>query len=268
MIKQKEFLALTAALVFASAANVTAQNATDNKNVTRVSSEMEDKAFDIADKAEDLLAYNGDYSATVTLVVEKPGKPKENLQFKMFERIEKEQMTMAQLFPEADKGQGYLRDGDNFWTYDPVSRKFNHSSLKEALGDSDVKVDDVTNQKEKWRKNYECTGFNDGALGKYEVYVITLHAISSEPSYAYSTYYIRKDVNLPLKIEDFSTTNRLMRTTLLPKYAKVPQGYVATQAIVRDELNKGEQTQQIVSELTFDSLPDNIFTKAYLEGLN
>src|SRR5574344_2230684 len=242
MIKQKEFLALTAALVFASTANVTAQNATDNKNVTRVSSEMEDKAFDIADKAEDLLAYNGDYSATVTLVVEKPGKTKENLQFKMFERIEREQMTMVQLFPEADKGQGYLRDGDNFWTYDPVSRKFNHTSLKEMLGDSDAKVDDVRNDKEKWRTNYEVTGFSEGTLGKYDVYILTFHAITPEPSYAYSTYYIRKDVHLPLKIEDFSATNRLMRTILMPKYAKVAQGYVATQTLIRDELNKGEQT--------------------------
>ena len=59
-----------------------------------------------------------------------------------------------------------------------------------------------------------------------------------------------------------------MRTILAPKYSKVPAGYVATQILIRDELNKGEQTQQVISELTFDSLPDKIFTKAYLEGLN
>ena len=73
---------------------------------------------------------------------------------------------------------------------------------------------------------------------------------------------------LLLKEEDFSGSDRLMRTILLPKYAKVPAGYVATQAIMRDELNKGEQTQQVISDLTFDKLPDRIFTKAYLEGLN
>ena len=56
-----------------------------------------------------------------------------------------------------------------------------------------------------------------------------------------------------------------MRTMLLPKYAKVPTGYVPTQIIVRDELNPGENTTQIISDLTFDALPDRIFTKAYLE---
>ena len=75
-------------------------------------------------------------------------------------------------------------------------------------------------------------------------------------------------MNLILKYEDFSGSDRLMRTTLLPKYAKVPAGYVPTQIIVRDELNPGENTTQIISDLTFDALPDRIFTKAYLEGLN
>ena len=80
--------------------------------------------------------------------------------------------------------------------------------------------------------------------------------------------YVRKDMNLVLKYEDFSGSDRLMRTTLCPKYAKVPTGYVPTQVIVRDELNPGENTTQIISDLTFDTLPDRIFTKAYLEGLN
>jgi outer membrane lipoprotein-sorting protein len=260
-------LFFTAAVLATIAATSFAQS-TDNTAVTPVSKELSDKAFAIADDTQNLLAYKGDYSATVTLVVEKPGKPKENMQFKIFERIGKDLMTMVQLFPEADKGQGYLKNGDNFWSYDPVSRKFNHTSLKEMLGDSDAKVDDVRNDKEKWRTNYEVTGFSEGTLGKYDVYILTFHAITPEPSYAYSTYYIRKDVHLPLKIEDFSATNRLMRTILMPKYAKVAQGYVATQTLIRDELNKGEQTQQIVSDLTFDTLPDTIFTKAYLEGLN
>ena len=59
-----------------------------------------------------------------------------------------------------------------------------------------------------------------------------------------------------------------MRTILVPKYTKVPAGYVSTQALVRDELNKGEQTQQVISDLTFAPIPDKVFTKAYLEQLN
>ena len=65
-----------------------------------------------------------------------------------------------------------------------------------------------------------------------------------------------------------SSKGRLMRTSLIPKYAKTEKGYIGYQQIMRDELNPGEQTQLILSDLSFEVLPDRIFTKAYLEGLN
>lgn len=234
----------------------------------QVSADVAEKAYKLMESTGDVLAYHGDYSATISLVIDKPGKPKENLQYKIFERTDKDLMTIVQLFPEADKGVGYLRDGDNIWSYDPISRKFSHTSLKEALGDSDVKLDDVEQNEKRWRNNYNIAGYEEGTLGKFEVYIVTLTAKNNEPAYAKSKYFIRKDIPLVLKEEDYSGSDRLMRTILIPKYSKVPAGYVSTQIILRDELNKGEQTQQIVSDLTFDSLPDKIFTKAYLEGLN
>ena len=234
----------------------------------QVSNDVAEKAFKIMEATDDTLAYHGDYSATISLVVEKPGKPKENLQYKVFERTDAKLMTIVQLFPEADKGNGYLRNDDNIWSYDPISRKFTHTSIKEALGDSDIKLDDVEKDDNKWRNNYEVEAYEEGTLGKYPVDIITLKAKTKEPSYAKTKYYVRKDITLVLKQEDFSGSDRLMRTILIPKYSKVPAGYVGTQVIIRDELNKGEQTQQVISDLTFDTLPDKIFTKAYLEGLN
>lgn len=227
-----------------------------------------EKAYKIMESTDDVLAYHGDYSATISLVIEKPNKPKENIQYKIFERTDKDLMTIVQLFPEADKGNGFLRDGDNIWSYDPISRKFTHTSIKEALGDSDVKIDDVNQSKTRWRDNYKVAAFEEGSLGKYSVNIITLEAKNNEPSYAKVKYYIRQDIPLTLKEEDFSGSDRLMRTILIPKYTKVPAGYVPTQMIMRDELNKGENTQEVISDLTFDALPDRIFTKAYLEGLN
>ena len=168
-----------------------------------------DKAFKVMEDTEDTLAYHGDYSATVSLVVEKPGKPKENLQFKIFERTDNKLMTMVQLFPEADKGKGYLRNDDNIWSYDPISRKFTHTSIKEAIGDSDIKLDDVEQSKQKWRNNYEVEAYEQGTLGKYPVHIITLKAKTSEPSYAKSKFYIRTDIPLVLGLKKIKTANFL-----------------------------------------------------------
>ena len=90
----------------------------------QVSEGIADKAFKIMENTEDILAYHGDYSATMSLVIDKPGKPRENLQYKVFQRTDDNLMTLVQLFPEADKGVGYLRDNENIWSYDPISRKF------------------------------------------------------------------------------------------------------------------------------------------------
>ncbi len=234
----------------------------------QVNSATAEKAYKIMEASSDVLAYHGDYSATISLLIQKPGKADQSLKYKVFQRTDKDLMTIVQLFPEADKGTGYLRDGDNVWAYDPISRKFTHSSLKDALGDSDLNIDDVDQGTERWRENYSVVKFEESTLGKYPVYVITLKAKTSEPAYAQSVFYIRKDVSLVLKEEDFSGSGRLMRTVLMPKYTKVPAGYVPTQLILRDELNKGENTQEVISDLTFDKLPNSIFTKAYLEGLN
>lgn len=208
-----------------------------------------------------------DYSCTITLISEKPGTPKEQAQFKVFERVAEEQFSMIQILPEADKGNGYLREGDNLWYYDPIGRKFSHTSLKENIGDSDAKVSDMTKDYS-WRDNYEVTDVKDGKLGAYDVWIISINAISSEPAYAKSVVYVRKDVPIILKQEDLSTSDRLMRTILMPKYTKVKDVYVATQMIIRDELNPGEQTQQIISDISLADLPDRIFTKAYLEQIN
>lgn len=260
---KKSFVRGIAVLCFLISAlyGAAAQSATVNEATA-------EKAFQIMESTADILAYHGDYSATISLVVEKPGKPDESVQYKIFERTDSDLMTIVQLFPEADKGSGFLRDGDNIWAYDPISRKFTHTSLKESLADSDIQLDDVNQAKTQWRDNYTVDKVAAGKLGNYSVYVITLLAKTSEPAYAKSVYYIRQDVPLTLKIEEYSGSDRLMRTTLIPKYSKVSAGYVPTQMIMRDELNPGEQTQQIVSDLSFAALPDRIFTKAYLEGLN
>ena len=131
-----------------------------------------ERAYKIMESTEDILAYNGDYSATLSFVIEKPGKPKENVQYKIFERTHKNLMTIVQLFPEADKGVGYLRDGDNIWSYDPIGRKFSHTSIKEALGESNVKLDDVEQNKKKWRNNYDVEAIESGKLGKFDVDII------------------------------------------------------------------------------------------------
>ncbi|GHU57746.1 outer membrane lipoprotein-sorting protein [Spirochaetia bacterium] len=244
-----------------SASLLGAQNLSDIADKTAFAGERLDAMYEAMNYG------NSDFSATMTMVVEKPNETTRNLQYKYFSRPEKEQFTMVQINPPAGKGTGYLVEDDNFWIYDPEGRKFTHSSLKENIESSDRKASDMVNSNE-WRNDYRITGITEGKLGAYPIWIIAVEAISSRPSYAKVSYHIRKDLPLLLKQEDFSAAGRLMRTTLIPRYSRVGTYYVTAQIISRDELNPGEQTQQVLSDVSFAKLPDMVFTKAYLENLN
>ncbi|HPE90475.1 MAG TPA: outer membrane lipoprotein-sorting protein, partial [Spirochaetales bacterium] len=85
-----------------------------------------------------------DFAALYTIVSQKPGEKDSVTQVRMFRRDDREQFTMLVMLPEVNKGQGYLREDDNVWFYDPTSRKFSFSSIKENIQNSEAKNSDLT----------------------------------------------------------------------------------------------------------------------------
>ena len=71
-----------------------------------------------------------------------------------------------------------------------------------------------------------------------------------------------------LKQEDYSVNGRLMRTSLFPRYERVGDKLLPKQVLILDELNEGERTQLTMTEATTQSIPDSVFSKAYLERVN
>lgn len=208
-----------------------------------------------------------DISFLLTLVIEKPHEPKKAVQYRLFRRDAKELATLVQLAPEVDKGTGILMAGSNLWVYDPVSRKFTHSSLKEQLGTSDARASDVS-KRDDIRSVYKITDVRHGMLGKFKVDIISMDVINNDSDYAKEVYYVRADNDLLLKVESYGANGRHMRTVLIPKYTRVAGRVHPAQTIIRDEINKGEKTTQIMSSFSTAKIPEKVFTKAYLEEIN
>ena len=219
-------------------------------------------------KIDEINDFSGsDFSGLFTIVSEKPGEKQSLSQVRMFRRDDKDLFLLLILLPEADRGQGYLKENDNFWYYDPTSRKFSHSSIKEAISDSEAKNSDLT--KETLTDDYEVLSYKASKLGKFPVWIIDLKAKDSEVSYDLMRLYVRQDMPLVLKQEDMSVSGRLMRTLLYPKYANLGNGkYYPSQMLIIDEVNKGEKSQLTLTELSTDTLPDKVFTKAFMEQVN
>ncbi len=208
-----------------------------------------------------------DFTGVFTIVSEKPGEKQSLDQVRMFRRDEKDQFLMLIQKPDANKGQGYLKEGDNVWFYDPTSKKFSHSSLKENLSDSEAKNADFSQRS--ILDDYLIQKTEEGSIGKFPVWSITLKARTNEVSYDLIRIHVRKDRPLVLKQEDMSVSGRLMRTTLYPKYADIGNGKLyPSQMLIVDEVNVGEKSLITMTEMTTSKLPDKVFTKAFLEQVN
>ncbi len=207
---------------------------------------------------------DSDFSGVFTIVTEQPGKEQKLSQIRMFRRDVKKQFLILVQKPEADKGTGYLKEDSHLWMYDPTSRKFSHTSMKDALAGSKAQSSDF--EENTTIDDYEIESGEPGMLGKIPVWVLSLKAKHSEVAYDRLRLFIRQDQPLVLKQEEMSLNGRVMRTSFFPRYTEVaPSKYFPAQILIVDEINKGEKSQISLTELSTAKLPDRIFTKAFLE---
>ncbi|MBN1409294.1 MAG: outer membrane lipoprotein-sorting protein [Spirochaetales bacterium] len=207
-----------------------------------------------------------DFSAVYTIISEKPEKGKELFQARMFRRDREDKFVYLILEPDAYKGQGALMIDDNLWVYDPESRKFSHSSVKENFQDSEAKNNDF--KASSLANDYSIEKAEEGKLGKFDVYILDLKANNNEVPYPREKIWVRKDETVILKMEDYSLSGKLVRTAAFLGYVRIKGKYLPTKILIIDELQKGEKTQITVENVSTDKLPDSVFKKTYLERVN
>lgn len=209
---------------------------------------------------------NKDFSAVMTMISEDPEEGMDKKVVQQFRRDSDDKFLMIIREPEVQKGQGYLLIEDNLWFYDPESRKFSHTSMKENFQGTDAKNSDF--RKSSLVDDYRVTEYSEGKLGSYDVYILDLEALNNEVTYPFMKIWVTKKPNLVLKAEEYSLTKRLMRTSLFPHYAKIGSVYTPDKIIFVDELVEGKKTQISIVDISLDNLPDTVFTKSYIERVN
>jgi outer membrane lipoprotein-sorting protein len=207
-----------------------------------------------------------DFTSMMTVIREDPEEGVEKMVVQQFRRDSENKFVFLFLEPAVQKGQGYLRIDDNLWFYDPESRKFSHTSMKEQFGGTDARNSDFGMST--MIDDYRILYIDEGTLGKYKVYILDLKAKHNEVTYPRQKVWVTRDRYLVLKTEDYSETGRLLRTSLFPNYAKAGEQYIASNMIFVDELVAGKKTSISLSEISLSTLPDSVFTKSYIERVN
>lgn len=129
-----------------------------------------------------------DCSAVVQLKRTDPENGNSDGTFAIFRRDAKSSFSILQLAPESKKGTGYLKTGDDMYTYDPGSRQFSYTSMKDSFSGSDAKNSDM--EKSTFSEDYRVTGSTTGTLGKFAVWILDLGAVNSGVTYAKQKLWI------------------------------------------------------------------------------
>jgi outer membrane lipoprotein-sorting protein len=207
-----------------------------------------------------------DFSALMTLISEDPTDGIDKSKVLQFRSDDDDKFLLLIQEPVAKKGQGYLMIDDNLWFYDPQSRKFSHTSLKEQFNDSNANNSDF--QESSLTEDYNVTAISEEKLGSFDVYKIVLQATNNEVTYPKQILYVTKNNSLVLKSEDFSASDRLLRTSYYPSFAKAGDVFIPNKMIFIDNLIEGKKTTITVTDISVKDIPDSIFTKAYVERVN
>lgn len=212
----------------------------------------------------------GDYKALALIEQKRGGEADAVYQSAIYRRDENQQFMILFLKPRSEAGKGYLRLDQNMFMYDPTVGKWERRTERERLMGTDTRRADL----DEWRLSVEYTGryLAREKLGRFDVHHLELIA-KEGARVPYPKLHIWVDVETKnvLKRQDFALSGRLMRTAYYPKWKQLmsPEGssvHYPEEMRIFDEVEKGNRTTVVITQLDLRALDPNIFTKAWLES--
>jgi len=200
------------------------------------------------------------------MVTVSPDRGTKTFKQQIFRRDKDDAFLMITLEPESRKGQGMLRVDNNMWRYDPTSRKFTHTTIKDTYENSTV----TNNDFRRWQRSidYSVEKLSSGTLGNYNVIIGELKANNDEVPFPYIKMYIEADRKIVLKVEEYSLSMKLLRTSYYTQYVQIGDSFVPTVQIFQDGLIPEKRSQTTYTDISTKPLPDYYFTKEYLERVS
>lgn len=224
-------------------------------------------------KLDELYKQTADIQANVTITQQKTNQGAKKTDVIYYRRDSDKSFLIVMTAPEAEKGNGYLRVGDNFWMYRKNTRTFQHINRDESIGGSDANGDDFEGRllTEMYAPCKDSSGkeiITEELLGKVPVYRFEAIAKVNDVDYPKKIYWVRKDKPVILKEKSYAQSGTLMQTAYFLTFTEILGKLVPVKQLFIDEFEKGNKTIVEISGIKTDKLSGDIFTKAYLENLS
>jgi hypothetical protein len=229
----------------------------------------------IIDKIDTAYQLHSDMTAQARITTKDPDQGTKIIESVLYRRDKDDAFLIVIAEPETDRGNGYLRVGDNMWLYRRSTRTFTHIGRDEKIGGSNTSTGDI--EKRKFRELYKPSldanskeVFSEETIGsaKIPVYRFEVIARVNDVKYPKLVMWVTRDKFLELKREAYGLSGTLMETDLFTNYKEVDGRYVPLLQKYVDEIEKGRTSVMEITGLSFAKVDDYKFDKAYLESLS
>jgi outer membrane lipoprotein-sorting protein len=214
---------------------------------------------------------DSDFSAEYTIIQEKPGQHTSTQVATILRRDRRNTYTIIITSPLADKGKAYLKIDNSLWFYDPLAKRSQVTSAKDRFQNSSARNSDFT--RSNLSNDYKVVNSSQARLGPFQCTVLELEAKHNEVTYPFMKIWVSDGDFLIRKSEEYSLSRSLLRTTLIPSYQIIRDKGVPMSISLIDAVRGAridgkfvnEKTTITITKPSVDSLPDIVFTLAYLE---
>lgn len=171
------------------------------------------------------------------------------------------------LGPEKEKGTKMLKLDDHLWIYSPKTKRAMEISgqmLRQSMMGSDMSYEDMMNDSPLLEK-YKADVTGEETIDGRKCWLITLTAIKENVNYHTQKMWVDEERNVPLKIELYSKSGKLLKQTLLQNVEKIQGRWFPMTIIYKDMLKEGKDTKMTIVNIQFDmNIPAGVFEKSNL----
>lgn len=232
-------------------------------------------AMEIMKKMEEMEDIGIDVTVKAKITEQKSDQGTKVFESIYYRRDNDDAFLIVMTAPDNEKGNGYLRVGDNMWMYRRNTRTFQIMKRDQSIAGTDATAGDFESRK--FTELYEPAVDDQGnellaeeTLGKVKIPVYRLEVLGKvkDVEYPKVIYWVRQDNYLTMKQEQYSLSGTLMETSYFPKWTQVEGRYIPLQMLFVDEFEKGNKSFLELSGISLQPIDNDVFTKAYLENLS
>jgi outer membrane lipoprotein-sorting protein len=226
---------------------------------------------DLLKMVDDRQKNNGDWRAQAYLEQKEKDKVDTVYQTEYFRRSSDQKFMILFTAPKSSAGQGYLRIDKNLWFYDPSVGKWERRTERERIGGTNSRRSDF--DESRLAEEYDPADEGEEKLG---IYTATKLKLTGKPgqdlAFPIVHIWIDKESKNILKRQEYALSGRLLRTSYYTKWKKIwspsknGDTWYPEEIRFYDEVEKANQTLVLIKAVDPNALPQNLFTKAWLES--